>query len=125
MSAPNKSASLFEKMTSIRGRTCPTQKDWAFEAFTNWSNNRNHEDSLGLNEPGPSKAFTGPETLAGPPQTLPPLKAPDVACYTQKNMDHFLQIIPQALKGRFKDKLKAKTLDVYHDRSHIECSNFC
>lgn len=29
------------------------------------------------------------------------------------------------LKGRFEDKLKAKTLDIYCGKSHIECYNFC
>ena len=56
---------------------------------------------------------------------LPVLPTPDVAQYMQKDMDHLFQTFFQALKGRFEDKFKAKTLDVYYNRSHIECYNFC
>ena len=40
-------------------------------------------------------------------------------------MDHLLQTFLQASKGRSRDKLKTKTPDVYRDKSHIECYNFC
>ncbi len=43
----------------------------------------------------------------------------------QKNMDHLLQTLLQASKDRSRDKLKAKTPDVYCGKSHIECYNFC
>ncbi len=39
--------------------------------------NRDHEDPLRLNEPGPSEALTDSETLAGPPEAPPgPPQAP-------------------------------------------------
>ena len=40
-------------------------------------------------------------------------------------MDHLLQIFFQASKDGYEDKLKVKTPDIYHNKSQIECYNFC
>ncbi len=111
-------------MTSVRAQKRPARRSQAFEAPTNRVNNENYEDPLVLNKPGPSEAATGPEAPVRPPQA-PPSAAPDVARYTQKDMDHLLQTFLQASKGGSSDKLKAKTLDVYCNRSYMECYNFC
>ena len=109
-------------MTSVRGRGRLARRSLASEAPTDWSNNRDHEDPLGSNKPGLSEA---PETPAGPPETpLPVPPTPDVARYTQKDIDHLLQTFLQASKGGSGDKLKAKTPDVYRSRFHMECYNF-
>ncbi len=111
-------------MTLVRGQGYLARKGQASEAPTDQSNDGNHKDSLGSNKPGPSEASTGSEAPAGPPQAPPPT-APDVTQYTQKNMDHLLQTFFQASKDESGDKFKAKTLDVYRGRSHMECYNFC
>ena len=66
-------------MTSVRGQSYLTQKSQASKALTNWSNNKDHKNPLGLNKLRPSKAPTRLEALAGPSQALLPPKAPDVA----------------------------------------------
>ncbi len=111
-------------MTSVRRRSRPVRRDQASEAPTNRSNNRDYEDFLGSNKSGPSEAPIGPEALARSPQAPSPA-AFDVAQYTQKDMDHLLQMFFQASKDGSGDKLKAKTPDVYRNRSYMECYNFC
>ncbi len=111
-------------MTSIKRRGRPAWRGQVSEALTNWSNNGDQKDPLGSNKSGPSKTPIEPEAPAEPSQAPPPT-APDVAQYTQKNMDDLLQTFFQASKGRSRDKLKAKTPDVYRGRSHMECYNFC
>ncbi len=111
-------------MTSVRGRGRPAQRGQASEASTDWSNNRDYKNPLGSNKPGSSKALIGPEALIGPSEASPPA-APNVAWYMQKDMNHLLQTFFQALKGGFRDKLKAKTPDVYRGRFHMEYYNFC
>ncbi len=117
-------------MTSVRGRGQSAHRGQASEAPTGPpSSNGDHEDPLGSNEPGLSEAPAGseaPKTLMGSPEApFPAPPAPDVARYTQKDMDHLLQTFLQASKGRSGDKVKVKTPDVYCGRSHMECYNFC
>ncbi len=110
-------------MTSVRGRGHPARRGQASKAPIDRFNNGDHEDPLGSDELGPSKA---PEIPIGPPKTpLPTPSALDVARYTQKDMDHLLQTFIQASKGGSGDKLKAKTSDVYRARSPMEYYNFC
>ncbi len=109
-------------MTLVRGQVQPTQRTQASEAPINRSNDGDHEDPLASNKPGPSKAPA--EAPAGPPQTLSPA-APNIVRYTQKDIDHSLQTFLQASKGGSGDILKAKILDVYRGKSHMECYNFC
>ncbi len=122
-------------MTSVRGRSRPVRRGQASKAPTGpLSSNRDHEDPLGSNEPGPSEAPTGSEASAGPPEAPPgPLQAPLLPVpqdpganrYSQQDLDKIIQTFLQNSKGRSGDKLKAKTLDVYRGRSHMECYNFC
>ncbi len=109
-------------MTSVRGRGQPVWTSQASEASTNWFNNGDHKDPLGLNKRRPFEAPT--EALVRPSQT-PSAMAPDIAQYTQKNMDHLLQMCLQASKGRSGDKLKTKTPDVSRGVFYMECYNFC
>ena len=52
-----------------------------------------------------------------------------VAKYTEKNLQKIFKTVleAQALPsdGPFEKLLKARSPDVYHDKSHIECYNFC
>ena len=122
---PNWSAGLLRKMTLVWERSCSTWNSWASKASTNWFNDRDHKDPLELNKPRSFETFIKPKTLAESSQALPPSKTPDVAWYIQKDMDHFYQTFFQASKSRSRNKLKAKTSDVYCSRSHIKCYNFC
>ncbi len=122
-------------MTSVRGRVRPARRGQAFEAPTGPpSSNGDHKNPLGSNKPGPSEAPAGSEALAGPPQAPPrPLQAPPLPvpqdpganCYSQQNLDRIIQTFLQVSKGGSGAKLKAKTPDVYRNRSHMECYNFC
>ena len=110
-------------MISIQRRGQPAQKSQASKAPTDWSNDRDYENPLESNKPGPPKA---PEAPIGPLKaSFPVPSAPNIAWYTPKDMDHLLQISLQASKGGSGDNLKAKTSDVYHNRSYMECYNFC
>ncbi len=105
-------------------RGCLIQKNQTSKAFTDFSSHKldqdqdqDYEDLLGSNKPlaGPSKALITPKI--------------DITRFTWKNLDQIIELIFQAqtLKGRssFGDKFKAKSPDIYHDRFHIECYNFC
>ncbi len=126
-------------MTSVRGRGRPAQRGQASEAPTNpLSSNRDHEDPLGSNEPGPSEAPAGYDTPAGsetpagpetpprPPQAppFPVPQDPGANRYSQQDLDRIIQTFLHVSKGGSRDKLKAKTPDVYRGRSHMECYNF-
>ena len=112
-------------MTSIREQSCFIQKSQAFEAPINRFNDRDYKDPLRLNKSRSSKAPTKSEAFAGPSWAPLPPEAPDIVRYMQKDMDHLLQTFLQASKVGFRDKLKAKTLDVYRNRFYMECYNFC
>ncbi len=122
-------------MTSVRGRGRPVRRGQASKAPTSPpSPNGDHEDPLGSNESGPSeappssKAPVGPpEAPPGPPQAppLPVPQDPGANRYSQQDLDRIIQTFLQNSKGGSGDKLKAKTLDVYHGRSHMQCYNFC
>ncbi len=125
-------------MTSVRGRGQPVYRGQASEVLTGpFSSNGDHEDPLGSNKPGPSEAPAGseapeaparlPEALPGPPQAppLPVLQDPGANRYSQQDLERIIQTFLQNSKGGFRDKLKAKTPDVYRGRSHMECYNFC
>ena len=121
-----------EKITLIRRRDCLAQRDQAFKAFirpvSNKSDNRDYTDPLGSNKSGPPKAPVKPlETLIGPEALveLPVSQDPSANQYSQQNLDKIIQTFLHTLTGRSGDKGKAKTLDVYHNGSHIECYNFC
>ena len=107
-------------MTLVRRQKRPAQKDQASKAPIDWSNNKNYEDSLRSNKLKPSKAPTG--YLQALFLAFPTL---DITWYMQKDIDHLLQTFLQASKSGSGDNLKAKILDVYCNRSHIECYNFC
>ncbi len=127
-------------MTSVRGRGQPARRGQISETLTGpLSSNEDHEDPQGSNKPGPSqtptgsKVPTGPETPTGPktppglPQA-PPLQVPHqpgANNYSQQDLDRIIQTFLHVSKGGSRDKLKAKSLDVYCGRSHIECYNFC
>ncbi len=117
-------------MTSVRGQDRPARRNQASEApIGPLSSNEDHEDPLRSNEPGPSEAPARSETPEAPIETpevpLPAPLAPEVARYTQKDMDHLLRTFFQASKGGPGDKFKAKTPDVYRGKSLMECYNFC
>ena len=107
-------------MTLIRGQGHLAERGQAFKASTNRSSNKDHKNPLGSNKSKLSKALTKPSQALF--STFP---VPDVARYTQKDIDHLLQTFLQASKGGSEDKPKAKTLYVYRGRSHIKCYNFC
>ncbi len=119
-------------MTSVRRWGCPAQRDQATKASTGPSSNRSddgdyedHKNPLGSNKPRPFKAPTKPSTT--PPQACPllVLHNPGAKWYSQQNLDKIIQTFLHISKGGSRDKLKVKTLDVYHSRSHMECYNFC
>ncbi len=122
-------------MTSVRGRGRPTRRDQASKAPTGPpSSNGDHEDPLGSNKSGPSKAPASSEAPAGPPEAppgppqappLPVLQDPGANRYSQQDLDRIIQMFLHASKGGSRDKLKAKTPDVYHGRSHMVCYIFC
>ena len=86
-------------MTSVQRQGQPTQRGQASKALTDWSNNRDHENPLKFNKPGlleASKAPTGPsktpKTPTGPPKApFLVLSVPNIAWYTQKDMDHLFR----------------------------------
>ena len=51
-------------MTSVRRRSCPTQKNQVSKAFINKSNNEDLKKPLGSNKSKPFKALTGLESPA-------------------------------------------------------------
>ncbi len=122
-------------MTSVRGRGRPTRRGQASKALTSPpSSNGDHKDLLGSNELGPSKASAGskaperpseapPRPLQAPPLSVP--QDPSVNRYSQQDLDRIIQTFLHASKGGSGDKLTAKTLNVYHGRSHMEYYNFC
>ncbi len=125
-------------MTLVRGRGWLARRGQASKVPTGpHSSNKDHEDSLGSNKPGSSEALTGSkapaglETPAGPEAPSRPTQAPlflqdpGANRYSQQNLDKIIQTFFYAPKGRFGDKLKAKTPDVYRGKSHMECYNFC
>ena len=64
-----------EKITSVRGRDCPAQKDLAYKASTgflfNKSDNGNHKDFLKSNKPRSSKTpARSPQALTSTSQNL-------------------------------------------------------
>ncbi len=111
-------------MTLVRRRGRPAHKGQASKALTSPSlSNGDQKDPLESNEPGPSEA---PEAPIGPLEApLPTPPAPDVARYMRKDMNYLLQTFLQASKSGSGDKLQAKTPDVYRNKSHMECYNFC
>ncbi len=123
------------KMTSVRGRDQPICRGQASEAPTGLpSSNGDHKDPLGSNKSGPFEAPAGSEAPTGPPETppgpsqAPPLpvpKDPGTNRYSQQDLDRITQTFLQNSKGGSRDKLKAKTPDVYHGRSHMERYHFC
>ena len=75
-------------MTLVQGQKRPVQKGQASEAPTDRSNNRDHKNPLELNEPRLFKALEAPTR---PPKALfPAPSAPDIAQYTQKDMNYLL-----------------------------------
>ncbi len=120
-------------MTSVRRRGRPTQRSLASKAPTDpFSFNGDHKDPLGSNKLGPSEAPACSEASAGSPEApLGPPQAPLLSMpqdpganrYSQQDLDRFIQTFLYASKIGSGDKLKAKTLDVYRGRSHIECYN--
>ncbi len=56
---------------------------------------------------------------------LPVPQDPGANCYSQQDLDRIIQTFLHASKGRSEDQFKAKTLDIYHGRSDMECYNFC
>ncbi len=93
---------------------------------SNRFDNEDYEDPLRLNKPGTFKASARPKAPAGPLQAL--LSTPqDLGAkqYSKQNLDRIIQTFLHASKDESsKDKLKAKTPNVYRDRFHIECYNF-
>ncbi len=122
-------------MTSVKGRGRPARRGQVSEAPTGPpSSNGDHKDPLRSNKTEPSEAPDGSETLAGPleapskPSQAPPLSVlQDLGanCYSQQDLDRIIQTFLHVSKGGSGDKLKAKTPDVYRNRLHIECYNFC
>ena len=126
-----------EKITSVKRRGCPTQRSQAFKipiiSSFNKSDNGDHTNPQGSNELGPLKALIGPKTFVRPVAPARPLQAlsptfqsPDANQYSQQNLDKIIQTFFYSSKcGSLGNKLKAKTLNVYCNRFHIECYNFC
>lgn len=109
-------------MTLIRGKSYLPQKSWAFKAPTGPSSCRsnqgldqNYKDPLNNNPPRLLEAHA------------PSPKTKDVAWFMQKDQDQIILTVLQAQtlkRGQGRDKFKAKSLDVYCNKSHIECYNF-
>ncbi len=125
-------------MTSVKRRGQPAQRVQTSEVPTgppssNRSDDGDHKDPLESNKPGPSKAPIRPETPAGPEAPLGPPQAPSLPIpqdpgahrYSQQDLDRIIQTFLYTSKGGSRDKLKAKTPNVYRGRSHMECYNFC
>ena len=106
-------------MTLVREQKRLAQKGQASVASIDQFSNEHHKDLLRSNKPRPSKVHIRP-----PQALLLIFPAPDVAQYTQKDMNHLFQTFVQVSKGGSRDKVKAKTPDIYCNKSHIECYNF-
>ncbi len=134
ISIPNLLASSFRETTSVRGKSRPTYKSKASEAPTGpssiRSDNGDYKDPLRSNKPRPPNVPTGPYEGFIRPRQAPPLSSTheDLGAnrYSQQELDRIIQTFLQALKGgsSFRDKLKAKSLDIYCGSSHIKCYNF-
>lgn len=106
-----------EKMISLRKGGCSPQKSWTSKSPTNSSSYRsNHRDHKDTSRPI-KPLIRCSETLEF-----------DVVQFTKRNLQQIIQLILQALilkKWSSKNKLKAKSLDVYCAKSHLEYYNFC
>ena len=115
-------------MTLVKAQGCLIYKSRAFEASTrplSIRSNNDHEDPLGSNKPRPPMALLGPFKAPNRPfQALPP-QNPGANQYNQQNLDKIIQTFFHASKSRSRDKLKAKTPNIYGGRSDMECYNFC
>ncbi len=123
-------------MTSVGGQDRSTWRNQASEAPTSPLSNRSddgdHENPLGSNEPRLSKAPAGSETPARPEAPARPTQAPlftpqnpGANLYSQSDLNRIIQTFVHVSKSRSGDKLKAKTLDIYCNRFHMECYYFC
>ena len=123
-------------MTSVRGRRRPAYRGQAPKGpigpASNKFDNKDHKDPLKSNKSGPSeaptepfKAFIGPfKALAGPFQASL-AQNPGANCYSQQDLNRIIQTFSHISKGGSGDKFKAKTLDVYRSKFHMEYYNFC
>ena len=126
-----------KKMTSIKGQGCPAWKARAFEASIGSSSirsNHDNKDPLWSNKPEVLDAPFGSGAGSGSPKApLRSSRAPfshdlDANCYSQWDLNRIIQTFFQvSSKGKSGsgNNLKAKTPDVYRNRSHMECYNFC
>ena len=136
ISIPNGSASSFREIISVRGQKRLAWRSQASEAFigltSNKSDDGDHNDLLGSDKPGlseaPTRLFKAPTGLfkafAGPPQASL-AQDPGANCYSEQDLDKIIQTFLHTSKDGSGDKLKAKTPNIYCNRSHIECYNFC
>ncbi len=117
-------------MTLVQGRGHSTQRIWASEALIGPLSYRSDQNQDYKNLLRSNKSLGGSyKALAKPFQALLH-KAPkiNIAQFIWKNLDQIIQSVfqVQILKKRsFGNQLKAKSLDVYCDRSHIKYNNFC
>lgn len=122
ISISNGLVSLFRKITSVWKKNCLAQKNQTSKApispLSHRFDNKNYKDPSGSNKLGLSEALA--RVFPVPPRS----KALDVTRYRQKYMDHLLQTFLQASKRGLGDKLKAKSPNVYRDKSHMEFYNF-
>ncbi len=91
-----------EKITSVRGQSCPAQRNQTFKALigllSNMSDDGDYKDPLESNKPGPSKALarlkapTRPEapnrSLQAPPLSI--FQDPDANQYSQQDLDRII-----------------------------------
>ncbi len=119
-----------DKMTLVTGYSQSAWRSQVFKASTgppssNKSDNKDYKDPLGSNKLGLSEAPT--EVATGHLQAFlfPIPQDLSTNCYSQQNLDRIIQTFLYISKSRFRNKLKAKTPDVYRDRSHMEYYNFC
>ena len=95
-------------MTSIRGCRCPHKKR--------------------ISE-GPSGSLSFPESSLDKTLVNPPTIEPPVAKYTEEDLQKILRTILEARASPSDDSrekpLKARLFDVYRNKSHMECYNFC
>ena len=95
------------RMTSIRGRGCPCRE-------------RTSKDLSGF--------LPLPESSHGKNPVNPSVK-PSVAKYTEKDLQKILKTVLEAQvppsHGPREKPLKARLPDIYCDKSHIKCYNFC
>lgn len=114
-------------MTSVWGKNCLALRSWASKTpnspLSYQLDQSYYEDFLVSNQ---FRLYKTPIFVIS--ALLSKAFKLDIAQYTQKNLNQIIQSVFQAQtskKRSFENKIKAKSLNVYCDRSYMECDNFC